>query len=105
MQVSCYEIYNDYVADLAAPTRPHLAVRHDRAKGFYVEGLQTAEVSTCQEALEFVHRALVVRAIRCAYQLVQGTGTYAICTGLHAVPAESGSSVLSAFCQCAAAAA
>ena len=78
MQVSCYEIYNDYVADLAAPTRQHLAVRHDRAKGFYVEGLQTAEVSTCQEALEFVHRALVTRAIRCVCQPLQGARTYAI---------------------------
>ena len=41
-----------------------LAVRHDKHKGFFVEGLTEVACASCTDALSFMHKALTTRHIR-----------------------------------------
>ncbi len=63
----CCELYvvNEQVSDLAAGSKQTpLAVRHDKHRGFFVEGLLEVPCATCADALGFMHKALTTRHIR-----------------------------------------
>lgn len=53
------------VSDLA-PGSKHTAlpVRHDKHRGFYVEGLSDVPCNSCSDALTFMNKALTTRHIR-----------------------------------------
>lgn len=56
---------NVQVSDLAAGSKQTpLGVRHDKHRGFFVEGLTEQPCATCQEALIFMHKGLTTRHIR-----------------------------------------
>lgn len=53
------------VSDLVAGSKQTpLGVRHDKHRGFFVEGLTEQPCATCQEALVFMHKGLTIRHIR-----------------------------------------
>ena len=53
------------VSDLAAGSKQTpLGVRHDKNRGFFVEGLTEQPCATCQDALVFMHKGLTTRHIR-----------------------------------------
>ena len=53
------------VSDLAAGSKQSpLGIRHDKHRGFFVEGLSEQPCATCQEALIFMHKGLTTRHIR-----------------------------------------
>ena len=57
--------YGGQVSDLAAGSKQTpLGVRHDKYRGFFVEGLTEQPCTTCQEALVFMHKGLTTRHIR-----------------------------------------
>lgn len=67
------------VSDLAAGGKQTpLGVRHDKHRGFFVEGLTEQPCATCQEALVFMHKALTTRHIRSSVPL--SAGLNAVCS-------------------------
>ena len=55
------------MSDLAAGSKQTpLGVRHDKHRGFFVEGLTEQPCATCQDALVFMHKGLTTRHIRSA---------------------------------------
>ncbi|DBA74159.1 hypothetical protein WJX77_004162 [Trebouxia sp. C0004] len=65
VRASCCEVYHEQVSDLAAGSKQMpLAVRHDKHRGFFVEGLAEVPCATCADALSFMHKALTTRHIR-----------------------------------------
>ena len=60
------------VSDLAAGSKQTpLSVRHDKHRGFFVEGLTEQPCATCQEALVFMHKGLTTRHIRSVKPLLK----------------------------------
>ena len=61
----------EQVSDLAAGSKQTpLGVRHDKHRGFFVEGLTEQPCATCQDALVFMHKGLTTRHIRSVNQSV-----------------------------------
>ena len=59
-----------------------LAVRHDKHRGFFVEGLAEVPCATCADALSFMHKALTTRHIRsgcCDDNLYPRANTCLVC--------------------------
>lgn len=68
------------VSDLAPGSKQTaLPVRHDKHRGFFVEGLTEVPCDTCPDALTFMHKALITRHIR-----------YAVCTGTDMTHRQNG---------------
>lgn len=64
--MSCVEIYNEVVTDLMSPAAQQsrsLPVRHDKSRGFYVEGLAQHQVQGLPQALGHMHSALLRRHV------------------------------------------
>jgi len=62
VRASYLQIYNEVISDLLKPERNHLAIREDRKKGVYVEGLSEWVVRSPAEIYGLMQRGATVRA-------------------------------------------
>lgn len=62
VRVSYHQIYNEIISDLLHTDRYNLAIREDRRKGVYIDGLSEWVVQSPQEMFDLMERGAAARA-------------------------------------------